>query len=140
MMYDNTNSNVDILCSDYKYGCNIEHIWSSNMVDMIVKSNITICLSDEGKVCTHVRSVGIPERTKQDVKFNIMPGVENIIKIASGSQHSIMLNADGEVFGWGCNYSGQLGISNFTFIGLTKIKFFDTIGKVRDIACGDNHT
>ncbi len=32
--------------------------------------------------------------------------------VSSGGQHSLALNADGQVYGFGCNYYGQLGLGD----------------------------
>lgn len=41
-------------------------------------------------------------------------GLTNAIAIASGDRHSLALRADGTVWAWGLNASGQLGTGNFT--------------------------
>jgi len=33
--------------------------------------------------------------------------------ISSGSEHSFALSTDGELFSWGLNFKGQLGLGDF---------------------------
>jgi alpha-tubulin suppressor-like RCC1 family protein len=42
----------------------------------------------------------------------------NVTTIAAGTQHSLFLKSDGSLWGMGCNFSGQLGIANFTSANL----------------------
>ncbi|KAL4903323.1 hypothetical protein BDW74DRAFT_179742 [Aspergillus multicolor] len=39
----------------------------------------------------------------------LIPGLENIVQLASGAQHVLALSSDGKVFGWGRDEQGQLG-------------------------------
>lgn len=71
---------------------------------------------------------------------------QKIIQISAGEAHSLALNDKGEVYGWGFNSNGQLGIgwcedSFEAGIGLLKSKvskpqLIDTISQVDSIQCG----
>ncbi len=42
-----------------------------------------------------------------------VPGIDNAVDVAAGTQHSLALLADGSVLAWGSNASGQLGDGTF---------------------------
>lgn len=47
-------------------------------------------------------------------KSGSLSQLNNIIEVASGNQYSIALDTSGEVWGWGSNADGQLGVGTFT--------------------------
>ena len=58
-----------------------------------------------------------------------------VIQFAAGMNHSLMLKDNGEVWVWGDNSFGQLGLSSGEVIINQPIKLMEN---VRSIACGDN--
>jgi len=42
----------------------------------------------------------------------LIPNLENVIYITSSYQSSFCLNKNGEIYGFGRNFKGELGISN----------------------------
>jgi alpha-tubulin suppressor-like RCC1 family protein len=38
--------------------------------------------------------------------------LKNIIDISSGHLHTLAINDLGDIYGWGCCFSGQLGFNN----------------------------
>jgi len=61
-----------------------------------------------------------------------------IQKLGSGQKHVIVLDASGELYGWGCNKFGQLGDQE------EKNKVFEvvklSISNIKDFSCGWSHT
>lgn len=71
-----------------------------------------------------------------------MAGIK-IAKIACGSWHSTAISADGDLYTWGWNSNGQLGIKStendaVSVIAMPQLVEFDS--NVKDIACGSRHT
>ncbi|OQR97388.1 regulator of chromosome condensation rcc1 [Thraustotheca clavata] len=67
-----------------------------------------------------------------------IPSLKNIIQVACGEEHTMILDEDGTIFSFGGNRAGQLGIdsyceSNTPIMVTCSIKF-------RQIACGMNHS
>jgi len=66
---------------------------------------------------------------------------ENIIQIACGQSHSILVTSLGNVYSWGSNAFGELGLPNKSVIDKlftpTKIKFPNGI-KIVKVVCGAN--
>lgn len=71
-------------------------------------------------------------------KVKSLPG-RPIVDVRSGDKHSIMFTKDGEVYAWGRNASGQLGVEDFVIRNKpTRVMFFSGVEgrKVSLIACG----
>lgn len=68
-------------------------------------------------------------------------GTNVIIQIASGVEHSIALTNDGELYAWGSNREGQLGLGSHTITEI-KPKKISTLAAIpiAFIACGGYHT
>nr|XP_006820146.1 PREDICTED: alsin-like [Saccoglossus kowalevskii] len=62
---------------------------------------------------------------------------KNIIRVASGSAHSIVLSSSGQVYSWGSNNDGQLGHTGQ--LAPKRVKVPSNV-PVWDIAAGTNHT
>eukprot|EP00347_Sterkiella_histriomuscorum_P000877 403374181 len=65
-----------------------------------------------------------------------------VVKVSCGDQFSAILTAEGQVFTWGLNISGQLGLSNVTVaaaIAPQLVKFSNPKDKIIDISVGYNH-
>ena len=67
-----------------------------------------------------------------------MKKVSKIIQVAAGANHTIMLDADGNVWSTGYNNSGQLGIGN-TDIQVLPQKM-TLVSGIKEIAAGTNHS
>ena len=70
-------------------------------------------------------------------------GISNIVSVAAGSAHTLALRADGAVFAWGSDSSGQLGVGVLT--GYTSTNFpvqslVPTETVIVAIAAGDEHS
>lgn len=68
-------------------------------------------------------------------------GTNVIVQIACGVEHSIALTNDGELYAWGGNREGQLGLGSYTVTEI-KPKKISTLAAVpiAFIACGGYHT
>jgi alpha-tubulin suppressor-like RCC1 family protein len=68
-----------------------------------------------------------------------IPGISNVIGIASGGQFTVLLLADGTLRSFGRNSNGQLG--NNTIIGNSNVPVIvSDISNAISVACGDFHT
>ncbi|XP_050008212.1 RCC1 and BTB domain-containing protein 1 isoform X3 [Alexandromys fortis] len=66
--------------------------------------------------------------------------IKQVVEVACGSHHSMALAADGEVYGWGYNGNGQLGLGN-NGNQLTPVRVAALHNVcVNQIACGYAHT
>ena len=78
-----------------------------------------------------------------EVNANGVLAGKTVVAIAAGSSHSLALTADGQVFGWGLNTSGQLG-NNSTIRSRVPVAVNTSgalAGKmVVGIAAGDSHS
>ncbi|XP_075980385.1 uncharacterized protein LOC142979388 [Anticarsia gemmatalis] len=82
------------------------------------------------------------------VELEAVAGIK-IVKISAGGWHSLALSESGDLYAWGWNDTGQLGIKNKqgheSYIVPTLVDIFDENGvqvhhNVEDIACGSRHS
>ncbi|XP_011049375.1 PREDICTED: probable E3 ubiquitin-protein ligase HERC4 isoform X2 [Acromyrmex echinatior] len=85
-----------------------------------------------------LNSVDCTERVPRMIK---VLGTNVIVQIACGTEHSIALTNDGELYAWGSNREGQLGLGSYTTTEI-KPKRISTLAAVpiAFIACGGYHT
>ena len=74
-----------------------------------------------------------------------MSKVTNIMQIAAGNNHVVMVRADGTVWGVGYNEYGQLGLGNNTKNVTVAAQMKNSAGTgyltgVKQVSCGSNHT
>lgn len=68
-------------------------------------------------------------------------GTSVIVQIACGIEHSIALTNDGELYAWGSNTEGQLGIGSHTVTEIKPKRIFALAAvPIAFIACGGYHT
>ena len=100
------------------------------------ENEFTLTVSDEGNVFVlgsstyHGFNASVPQQ---------IPNLKNISSIACGSRHSVCLDMAGNVFSFGSNIYGQLGIG----LGLTDMTSEPqkvSIPPIIQIACGNNFT
>ena len=113
------------------------------MPSIVCGSFRTMCISDEGNLYSFGFSGNHAHGHEEDHVFppKIIPTLNNIQSIAIGETHSVALNNNGNVFTFGCNRYGALGIS----VGEDILEFTHLPQKVnlplcKQIACGDNFT
>ncbi|XP_063606599.1 regulator of chromosome condensation-like [Penaeus indicus] len=88
-----------------------------------------------------VGQLGLGEDVEEKTRPGLVPDLENIVAVAAGGLHSVVLDKDGKVYTWGCNDEGGLGRvtkteeENFTCGVVEGID-----GKVSQITAGDCHT
>jgi len=63
-----------------------------------------------------------------------------VISIKAGATHTIALKADGSVWTWGENYSGQLGDGTIPYEKKVPVKVFNAGSRVIAIAAGGNNS
>ena len=109
-------------------------------------ANHTLALTKSGQVFAWGRNnygqIGIGNNTNQMIPTKVTELEPNyIVSIACGSSHSLALSSNQEIFSWGNNSFGQLGIGNCTHQTMpTLVKMPNKGLSIRSIACGTNHT
>ncbi|KAL1131318.1 hypothetical protein AAG570_010936 [Ranatra chinensis] len=117
-----------------------------NVADVVCSSNSTVLLTRSGKVFTWIHSYkqiskGGPNRFKELVLLICLdfPDGVTISTLACGSDHMAALSKTGQVYAWGCNYHGCLGVKSHLAI-LQKPKLVLGLNRVTKIACGMYYT
>ncbi|XP_024882774.1 probable E3 ubiquitin-protein ligase HERC4 isoform X1 [Temnothorax curvispinosus] len=85
--------------------------------------------------------LNIVESTERVPRMVKVLGANVIVQIACGVEHSIALTNDGELYAWGSNRDGQLGLGSYTSNEI-KPKRITTLAAVpiAFVACGGYHT
>ena len=68
--------------------------------------------------------------------------LQNIVRVECGSEYTMALDSQGQLFVFGSNSYGQLGIPGRTNKINTPQKVFlsRSVGKVKDFHCGEEHS
>lgn len=69
-----------------------------------------------------------------------MPPNVRIVKISAGQSHTLLLSADEAVYSTGYGRDGQLGLGEEVNAALQQIERVEDLGRIRDIACGADHS
>lgn len=104
----------------------------------------TVALKADGTVWTwglgNTNMLGYNETNNQVAPVKV-PGLENIIKIAVGTNHVLALKNDGTVWAWGTNTYGQLGRGSNTLseipIQVRDESGYDYLTNIKYIAAGN---
>ncbi|KAL5017995.1 hypothetical protein ScPMuIL_003717 [Solemya velum] len=97
----------------------IESLDSKNVVQTCAGKDYSLCLTSAGEVFSwgsnqqgqlgrgnvELALQGVPKLIKQLVPHHV-------VQISGGSEHCLALTKDGQLFCWGGNYHGQLGLGN----------------------------
>ena len=110
-------------------------------------ANHTLALTTGGQVFAWGRNnygqIGIGSNTNQLVPIKIAALEHLYVKmIACGSSHSVVITNEGQIYAWGSNSFGQLGIGNCTHETSPKVVKLDQTLKLsaKGVACGAYHT
>lgn len=129
---------------------------SGQVIDIRCGYEHFVLLTEEGRVYTWGNGrrlqLGHGDISSQEVPTEVeaLAGIR-IIKICAGGWHSLALSTFGDVYAWGWNDTGQLGInndkgnSNESYSIPTLIDLFDeqnagVTKNVKHIACGSRHS
>lgn len=73
----------------------------------------TLALSDTGRVWAFgsnaTGQLGLGGEAAAEPEPRLVKGLEQVVAIAAGAEHSLALTAGGEVYSWGCATDGRLG-------------------------------
>ncbi|XP_063708590.1 regulator of chromosome condensation [Culicoides brevitarsis] len=99
-----------------------------------VAGNLLVCGQGD------VGQLGLGEDVMEKSRPALLPDVKNVVDVAAGGMHSIVLTKEGELYSFGCNDEGALGRDTSeegSEFNCTKLKL---PGKVVKVSAGDSHT
>jgi alpha-tubulin suppressor-like RCC1 family protein len=127
----------------------IDKLNNRRIVDICCGANHSLALSQSGQVFSWsyntIGFIGSQSDVNESTPIQ-MQGFdgENVIAIACGSDHSLALTENRQVFSWGSNQFGQLGIENMSESNrpiLVKVDSNNNQSKpIMKIACGSHHS
>ncbi|XP_043466153.1 probable E3 ubiquitin-protein ligase HERC4 isoform X1 [Leptopilina heterotoma] len=134
-------------------GIEEENILSPRAVDFIKApeveqiacgENYTIVITRDGQIysCGNNDSGQLGHEKDWQKRLELIPGLDAFVfkKVACGAYHNLVVNEWGQLFCWGCNTDGQLGLDS-TSIGEGYPRILKALGTsvVVQIACGLKH-
>ncbi len=88
----------------------------NNIIQVSVGSHHTLALSFDGMVygggSSYHGQLGSPKEYTKVEDYILIPGLSNIVQIACGHMHSLVLDNNGNVYSFGSNGRGELGLGD----------------------------
>lgn len=130
---DNVNRNIPTLIPLF-----------NNIIEISAGGNKSLLLDNQGHVYSFgfgsFGNLGLGKLINEQNKNipTLIPGLDNIIRISTGAYYSLVLNNRGQVYAFGGNEFGQLGVGDHHIKNIpTLILGFDNI---IEISAGNNFT
>lgn len=113
-----------------------------NIISVVACEDHSLALDQDGKVYAWGENVegqlGINIKTTKKPPPQQIPNLYNIKMVAVGIAHSLALNHKGELFTWGSNYFGQLGLGDTVNRDIpTQVP---NLQNIKYITAGGNHS
>nr|XP_015195044.1 PREDICTED: probable E3 ubiquitin-protein ligase HERC1 isoform X5 [Lepisosteus oculatus] len=104
-------------CNVKCYPQKVEHLCNKGIKKVGCGTQISVALTKDGHVYTfgQERLLGLPDSMlKNHNRPQVVPALEGVFveDIAVGSEHIIALSSTEDVYSWGCNSEGQLGLGH----------------------------
>lgn len=101
----------------------------------------SLLLAESGNVYHCGASMdGIPVTTKRLARVEMPEGAGKVTVIVAGARHALFLNGEGEVFVWGNNVDGQLGLGNDKAAWKGSVTKHPTLARIVGAAAGDKRS
>ncbi|XP_076633725.1 RCC1 and BTB domain-containing protein 1-like isoform X1 [Colletes latitarsis] len=116
------------------------------VLDIACGNSHCLALTNEGEVYAWGRNdagqVGNGNKINQDVpvKVNFALANDRIVRIACGDSSSVAITENGEIYSWGDNGVGQLGVGNYEDRVYPCIVQGLILTKIEKVVCGYKHT
>ena len=135
-LFHNTGISIDFVLSTL-HVLPSGHIWPSRKENIFV--SMSAALYSAGTASSYRLGRPTPNNTNK-IPTPININLQNVVCIAAGWQHNVIVYADGSVLGWGSNTDGQIGFSTKKNENLpTPVTTLSNV-KVVWAACGDKIT
>ena len=123
----------------------VEHMCGESIKKVCCGTQFTVFLTKSGKVytCGMDRLIGQPEsRSRSHNRPQPIQALANqvIIDIAVGSEHTLALASFGDVWGWGVNGDGQLGLGNTAAVKEPQLIWTLSGKGIKQISAGRSHS
>ena len=117
---------VDAACGEY-------HTWILTKGGLVYATG----LNEEGQLGL---KRNYPQNDRSSFEQIDTGSMGDVIQIACGGHHSMMLMANGSVFGCGANSDGQLGVGDLTVDKIPTLTKVNLDENVASVACGHSYT
>lgn len=117
-----------------------------NIVAVSAGTHHTLAVDKDGHVWAwgqnYYGQLGNPIGSETFLRFEVpieITGLNNVIAVAAGKEHSVALKRDGTVSTWGRNTFGQMGIGETTDVNISP-QAVPGLSNIMEISAGDYHT
>lgn len=118
-------------------GLGIKKIGCGSQYSAMLTQDGRLYMCGQDRMCGHVESRQISSNRPQMVSRLSM---YNVVQIACGAEHMVVLTADQDVFTWGVNGEGQLGLGHTNAVSEpTKVSGLCGLN-IKQISAGRTHT
>ncbi|CAB1352023.1 unnamed protein product [Coregonus sp. 'balchen'] len=104
-------------CTVKSYPQKVEQLCNKGIKKVGCGTQFSVVLAKDGRVYTfgQERLIGLPDSLlKNHNRPQVVPALEGVFveDIALGCEHVLVLSSTGDVYAWGCNCEGQLGLGH----------------------------
>ncbi|XP_029920656.1 probable E3 ubiquitin-protein ligase HERC1 isoform X2 [Myripristis murdjan] len=108
-------------CTAKCYPQKVEQLCNKRIKKVCCGTQFSVVLASDGRVYTfgQERLIGLPDSMlKNKCRPQVVPALEGLFieDIAVGCEHALALSSTGDVYAWGCNSEGQLGLGHSNLV------------------------
>uniref|UniRef100_A0A8C7IFA5 HECT-type E3 ubiquitin transferase n=1 Tax=Oncorhynchus kisutch TaxID=8019 RepID=A0A8C7IFA5_ONCKI len=129
----------------YHIGQKVEQLCNKGIKKVGCGTQFSVVLAKDGHVYTfgQERLIGLPDSLlKNHNRPQVVPALEGVFveDIAVGCEHVLVLSSTGDVYAWGCNCEGQLGLGHSSPVKEPTLVTGLQGNNVRQISAGRCHS
>eukprot|EP01084_Bolivina_argentea_P146667 256739_1 len=122
----------------------ITHLSHDNCLEISSYNEHSLCIDSDGNVYSYGKNckgqLGTGDMKNMNIPYLLKPFSKyKAIKVAVGSNHSLILTENGKVWSFGDGAKGQLGHGDLSSITLPKLIQYFQHDNIVHISCGSNH-
>lgn len=114
--------------------CGLQYSVKRNLLQLILKKNGEVFVIGGSRK----GGLGLGDEVQTVQKLTKIDKLEHIVKIVSGSEFNVALDAKGKMWSWGLNNYGQLGNTSMLTNSQPKMIHIPGNRVVTDVSCGEN--
>ncbi|CDR00196.1 unnamed protein product [Oncorhynchus mykiss] len=132
-------------CTVKSYPQKVEQLCNKGIKKVGCGTQFSVVLAKDGHVYTfgQERLIGLPDSMlKNHNRPQVVPALEGVFveDIAVGCEHVLVLSSTGDVYAWGCNCEGQLGLGHSSPVKEPTLVTGLQGNNVRQISAGRCHS
>ncbi|XP_043943342.1 probable E3 ubiquitin-protein ligase HERC1 [Protopterus annectens] len=132
-------------CSAKNYPQKVDVLCNKGVKKIACGAQFSVALTRDGQVYTFGQDqlIGLPESMVKNHSLpQVVPVLESVFieDIAAGCEHTLALSSTEDVYAWGCNGEGQLGLGHTNLVKEPMLVHALQGKKIRQISAGRSHS